>query len=193
VRKALAEREPRRIPDGAADRRAAVTLVLSDRVAESVDSEEPAALFVRRARMEGDPWSGHMALPGGREDPEDPDLLETARREACEETGLWLARGDFLGRLDDIHPRSRHLPSIAVTPFVAWHRGEPRLVLNQELDGYVWIPVSSLDDPELRSTLHLAEPVVREFPAIAHEGDVIWGLTLAIVENFLDALRAVRF
>ncbi|MCA9639821.1 MAG: NUDIX domain-containing protein, partial [Myxococcales bacterium] len=49
-------------------------------------------LLIRRAEHEGDPWSGHMAFPGGRHDPTDPDLLTTARRETLEEVGLDLSR-----------------------------------------------------------------------------------------------------
>src|SRR5262245_28580055 len=45
-------------------------------------------LLIKRAKREGDPWSGHMALPGGRRDPKDASLIETAAREAREETGV---------------------------------------------------------------------------------------------------------
>src|SRR6478752_6570976 len=58
-----------------------------------------AVLLIRRAERAGDPWSGHMALPGGRREPEDADLVETARRETFEEVGLQLARSDLLGGL----------------------------------------------------------------------------------------------
>ena len=188
IESVFASREPRRIPDEQCDTRAAVVLVLTDAVAASRDSGEPAALFVRRARVDGDPWSGHMALPGGRSSGTDQDLLDTARRETEEEVGLRLLRSDFIGRLDDIHPSSSHLPSIAVTPWVAWHTGEPRVRLNRELDGYVWIPLSRLVSDEFRSTLRLEEYAEREFPAIEHAGDIIWGLTFRIVEDFLSVL-----
>lgn len=186
---ALSARQPRRIADEDCEVRAAVVLVLAEAVAASRDSGEPAALFVRRAVVAGDPWSGHMAFPGGRSSPDDRDLLDTARREAGEEVGLRLGRSDFLGRLDDIHPRSRHLPSIAVTPWIAWHAREPSVRLNRELAGYVWIPVSRLASSEFRLTLRIEAPTEREFPAIEHAGDVIWGLTFAIVEDFLSVLR----
>ena len=62
-------------------------------------------LLIKRARSERDPWSGHMALPGGRRDPEDRDLEATASRETLEETGLDLAGvGTPLGRLDLLTP-----------------------------------------------------------------------------------------
>jgi 8-oxo-dGTP pyrophosphatase MutT (NUDIX family) len=148
----------------------------------------PEALFVRRAEVAGDPWSGHVALPGGRRDPGDADLLDTARRETLEETGLRLEREDHLGRLAEIHPRSRHLPSICVTPFVAWMAAEQEVRVNHELTDHVWIPVPALSDPGYRSTLVREAPSVREFPAVDYEGNVIWGLTFAILEDFLAVL-----
>ena len=41
-------------------------------------------LFMRRAEVSGDPWSGHLAFPGGRVDPTDRDDLHAAMRETEE-------------------------------------------------------------------------------------------------------------
>jgi 8-oxo-dGTP pyrophosphatase MutT (NUDIX family) len=189
LREALADRPANRIPETDCEIRAAVTLILRSAAA---GEDSPQALLVRRAEVPGDPWSGHVALPGGRRDPDDEDLLETARRETLEETGLRLAREDHLGRLGEIHPRSKHLPSICVTPFVAWLGSDQDVRVNHELTGHVWVPVSTLSDPRYRSTLVREAPTVREFPAIEYEGDVIWGLTFAILEDFLAVLARSR-
>jgi len=156
LRSALADKPADRIPETECEIRAAVTLILRSPAAGGNDPE------VLR-------------------DPEDADLLETARRETLEETDLRLEREDHLGRLGEIHPRSRHLPSICVTPFVAWLASDQDVRVNHELTGHVWIPVSVLSDPEYRSTLVRETPSAREFPAIDFEGDVIWGLTFEIV------------
>jgi 8-oxo-dGTP pyrophosphatase MutT (NUDIX family) len=163
----LATPEPL-IVDEAVDRRAAVTLVLSpDPVRVSVAD----ALLVLRSEVEGDPWSGHVALPGGRAEEDDADLLRTAQRELEEETGVSIPRPDFLGRLDDLHPRSAHLPSIAVTPYVAWMEERKPLVENSELAGHVELPVP------------------RVFETIEISGYTVWGMTLGIIDNFLERLR----
>lgn len=181
----LASPKPRVVPDRAVERRAAVTLVLSpDPVSPSVAE----ALLVQRAVVGGDPWSGHVALPGGRSEADDPDLLHTARRELEEETGVSIPRPDFLGRLDDLHPRSAHLPSIAVTPFVAWMDERVPLVENAELSGHVWVPVSELASPARRSSLIRELPVRKEFETIEFAGYTIWGMTLGIIDNFLARL-----
>ena len=187
LRTALADRPADRIPETDCQVRAAVTLILRPPADEG---REPEALFVRRAEVEGDPWSGHVALPGGRRDPGDADLLDTARREALEETGLRLERDAHLGRLGEIHPRSQHLPSICVTPFVAWLAGQQEIRLNHELTGHLWVPLSALSDPGHRCVLVREVPTRREFPAIDYEGNVIWGLTFAILEDFLAAVAA---
>jgi 8-oxo-dGTP pyrophosphatase MutT (NUDIX family) len=190
LRASLADREPDAIPETECDLRAAVTLILRS---PGEEGGGPEVLFVRRATVEGDPWSGHVALPGGRMDPEDEDLLETARRETREETALELPRADHLGRLRELHPRSRHLPSICVTPFVAWLPSPQDVHLNHELTGHAWIPVAALADPVYRTQLVRESPTRRVFPAIEYGDDVIWGLTFAILEDFLEVCaEAVR-
>jgi 8-oxo-dGTP pyrophosphatase MutT (NUDIX family) len=183
----LADRPADRIPETECETRAAVTLILRP----SDEGGGPEGLFVRRSEVAGDPWSGHVALPGGRREPDDADLLDTARRETLEETGLRLEREDYLGQLSEIHPLSKRLPSVCVTPFVAWMAAHQEVRVNHELTGHVWVPVSALSDPAYRSTLVRKPPSPRERPAIDFEGDVIWGLTLGIVEDFLTVLEAV--
>ena len=76
--------------------KAAVALVLRAR-------DPLEILLVKRAVSDADPWSGHMALPGGRYDKSDPDFLSTAKRETIEEVGIDLDQSALLlGRLDDI-------------------------------------------------------------------------------------------
>ena len=179
----LAAHEPRIAPEPEVERRAAVTLVF--RPSDGV----PHGLFVHRAEAEGDPWSGHMALPGGRADPDDVDLIATAQRELKEETGLTLQRAAFLGRLHDVRPKSRELPSIAVTPFVAWHEDPGEIRQNVEIQDHIWIPLDALRDPRHRSELRMeVRGAPRVFPTIEYRDYTIWGLTLSIVEDFLQVM-----
>ncbi|KAF9887657.1 hypothetical protein FE257_009750 [Aspergillus nanangensis] len=61
-----------------------------------VDNGDPEVLFIKRASRVGDRWTGHVALPGGKRDPEDADDREAAIRETSEEVGLDLTTDDFL-------------------------------------------------------------------------------------------------
>lgn len=53
-------------------------------------------LFIKRATRIGDKWNGHVALPGGKRDPEDQDDQVTAVREALEEVGIQLDCNDAI-------------------------------------------------------------------------------------------------
>lgn len=183
VARRLAGARPALAPEGSAERHAAVTLVVRPGV------REPELLFVRRAEVPGDPWSGHMALPGGHRDSSDADIRETARRETREEVGLDLPRHAFLGRLDDLQPVTRRIPSILISPFVAWHEATAAVRTNHEVQYHVWAPLSALRDPGLRSEVRFADGGrERIFPSILFEGDTIWGLTHRVVINFLDIM-----
>ncbi|NND67690.1 MAG: CoA pyrophosphatase, partial [Halioglobus sp.] len=83
-------------------KRSAVAMVLS------VQGGELHILMIKRAEREGDPWSGHMAFPGGRMDPGDTHAFAAALRETEEEVGLQLvAEEEYLGRLSDLSARPR--------------------------------------------------------------------------------------
>src|SRR3989337_2808027 len=63
-------------------RKAAVALIF-----RSGADGQPELLFIKRADYPGDPWSGQVAFPGGREEPGDSSLADTAVRETREEAG----------------------------------------------------------------------------------------------------------
>jgi 8-oxo-dGTP pyrophosphatase MutT (NUDIX family) len=141
--------------------------------------------MIQRTHRPGDRWSGQMALPGGKRDPEDADLAATARRETLEEIGVGL--GEPLGRLDD--HRSRTRPG-TVACFVFGLPERPRLEPQPtEVAAASWLPVTALVDPQRSTSLRYAG--VR-FPGIAHDGQVIWGLTLKTLESFLAVLGRQR-
>ena len=149
-------------------------------------------LVIRRATREGDPWSGHMAFPGGRRDPEDTGPRETAERETREEVGIDLSReGRLLGPLVEVGPRAGPIP-IVISPFVfAAHRGVA-IDPNHEVDAAFWVPIPALTAPGAATEyLHvLAHGEELRFPAIAYQSHVIWGLTHLIMTDFLRHLSA---
>lgn len=146
-------------------------------------------LLVKRATSERDPWSGHMALPGGRRDDADADLLTTARRETLEETGVDLAlRGTPLGRLDDVKPSGVRLPRLTISPFVFGVSGavEAR-VASREIEQVFWVPIGDLRSPAHRSEVEIPLPGgPRGFPSFQLFGQHVWGLTYRILEQFLE-------
>ena len=103
-------------------------------------------LIIKRAEHEGDPWSGHLALPGGRAEPQDADLLITAARETYEEVGIDLlgpngSRDRFIGQLPLIVPTNPGLPQIEITPLVALAPQNLTMTLSGEVGATFWVPV----------------------------------------------------
>jgi 8-oxo-dGTP pyrophosphatase MutT (NUDIX family) len=146
-------------------------------------------LLIKRARSERDPWSGHMALPGGRRDPTDRDLRDTARRETLEETGLDLLRsGTPLGRLDDVAPSSPRLPKLTVASFVfGVTAGTTAEVASHEIDSVYWVPLDDVRDPANHTHIEIALPGgPRAFPSYSLVGEHVWGLTHRILRRFLQ-------
>lgn len=167
--------------------RAAVAVVLRE-VAGA-----PEVLFIERARHPGDPWSGHMAFPGGRVEPGDAHPREAAERETLEEVGLRLDDAVCLGRLADLRGRHAAAPDrgMVISAFV-YHVEKPGpLRWNFEVEQAFWFPVASLRD----SGRHVEYPVVRRdrtaFPGIV-VGDpdrhIVWGLTYRFLEVFFEVL-----
>lgn len=173
------------------DRQAAVAAILRAPASPGADAE---VLLVRRAEHPGDPWSGHMAFPGGRRDPEDATLLDTALRETREEIGLDLAEhGALLARLPDVPAMARgRRIGMVIAPFVFTLRAAPELVLNDELVEAVWAPLGPLARGELDAT-HPYEHEGRrlDLPCYRVGERVVWGLTHRMLVLLFEALHAV--
>ena len=163
-------------------RRAAVSLIF-----RAGEEGRPELLFIKRAEYQGDPWSGQVAFPGGREEHGDASLSDTAIRETREETGIDLGRdGRIIGTLDDLYPRSVRLPSISVRPFVfALERSEP-LTLSAEVALAFWIPFGSLATTDAwREDTVFASGIQLNARVFRHQDHVIWGLTERILAQLI--------
>lgn len=150
-------------------------------------------LLIRRAQREGDPWSGHMAFPGGRAEPQDAgDLSQTAARETWEEVGLDLSDAQLLGRLDDtLSPSRQKPPRLAISAFVfATPHAAPPLRPNVEVAGTYWMHLSRFLAQEGRTTMPFTwKGADVTLPAVYLEDAHIWGLTLRILDDLSARLR----
>ncbi len=155
---------------------AAVALLLKGKT-------NPSALFVKRVQNPKDPWSGQIALPGGKRDPTDNDLKDTAIRETLEETNINLGRCDFLGAMNAKESTPR--PDIRVLPFVVILDHDPTITLNEkELENHFWIPLQKLAKNRTKIALPFGET-----SAYVIDDKVIWGLTYRITEELLQILK----
>ncbi|MBI4502782.1 MAG: CoA pyrophosphatase [Gemmatimonadetes bacterium] len=183
LRRGLSGHTPVRIDDPAAAQ-AAVALVV---VPAAGDLD---VLFIRRAEMPGDPWSGHIALPGGRRHSADEDLRETATREAREEVGVTLTPGDFVAELDEVTPRSRVLRPIVVRPYLFGLGHRPDLSLSSEVADWLWVPLTVLCRSRGEAVVEVQGSSLR-VPAFTIGSTVVWGLTERIVNHFINLLDMI--
>lgn len=166
------------------EKKAAVAIVLADATHE--------ILFIKRPVRPADPWSGHVALPGGRHEPLDPHLEATARRETWEEVGLQLSTELCWGALAPILATARvTVVPMWVTAHVYRIRGSaPALQLKpEEAESARWIPLERLLDPQHQNQVEVRRDGLNlKFPSWVVDDYTIWGLTYLIVRTFLRPL-----
>jgi 8-oxo-dGTP pyrophosphatase MutT (NUDIX family) len=171
-----------------ADARGRIEAAVALTLAPAPDGELHLLLIKRAARSD-DPWSGQMALPGGRREHHDRDLLDTARRETLEETAIDLRAGRLLGELDDLSPSTPHLPPILVRPFVFSLTDRPPVTAGEEVALHLWIACKRLAKALVTEQIEVrGRPlVVRGYRIGPH---LVWGMTERILTPFLRLLTA---
>ena len=187
LRQSLSERPGRVAHVEGRARKAAILLAMRERA-----DGEPELLMIKRADFDGDPWSGHIACPGGRMEPEDGDLAVTAIRETWEETGVDIAvDGRLLGHLDDLSPRSPHLPPMVIRPYVAIVRADIALVPSREVAEAFWVPLVVLRSVDAwgTGTVHV-RGADRQVSVFRHGPHMVWGLTERVLRQFLEYVGA---
>lgn len=165
-----------------AGRRAAVAAVLGP---------DDQLLFIQRAERKGDPWSGDMAFPGGGAERHDVDLRATAARETLEEVGLDLRDARFHGALPPLEPLRLPLKSFHVHPYVWSVESWTPFLLSPEVAAVHHLPLAGLLDGRGRGVHTWSRwGLSRDMPCVRLEGTLVWGLTLRVVDDLVERLRA---
>ncbi len=153
---------------------------------------EPHAVLTRR-RADLRHHAGEISFPGGRRDPEDADLRETALREAEEEIGLARAEVRMLGELP---PVSTFVTGYLIHPFVGlipagrssigqgW-RPSPR-----EVDAVLELPLSTLRESKTRTPME-RRGISFETDAYVVAEHLIWGATARILDDLYEHIEAI--
>jgi len=150
-------------------------------------------LLIKRAKREDDPWSGHVALPGGRRETQDKGLLETIIRETSEEVGITLDPTTLIGWRPCLQAQSQGLlTGIWVHPAVFVMNHAPAAGTSCEVQSAKWIPLVSFLDPA-NACIHNVEYANGQFclPAIRLGPYQLWGLTYAILNEVFGTMRLV--
>ncbi|MEM8925911.1 MAG: CoA pyrophosphatase [Actinomycetota bacterium] len=164
-------------------RRAAVAAVFAP------GAEGTELLFIQRATVDRDPWSGQMAFPGGRVEAGDADTIATAVRETGEELGLDIGGALHLGPLADVDGGRGTDRSIVVSAHCFWLDRPQPLHPNYEVAAGLWLPFDQLLDRR-RYIDYLYPPAGARFPGIQLDepSQVIWGLTLRLLADLMERL-----
>jgi 8-oxo-dGTP pyrophosphatase MutT (NUDIX family) len=165
-----------------AGRSAAVCLLLVP------GTEGVRVLLIRRANRTGDPWSGHMALPGGFRSPADESLYVTALRETREEVAIDLERdAELLGCLSDVTPA---VSDVTVRPFVFASEALPSIVLNHEVEAVAWTSLAAIERGDSPATFELSVGAASQrFPGFSVGGHVVWGMTYRVLMELVERIR----
>jgi 8-oxo-dGTP pyrophosphatase MutT (NUDIX family) len=151
---------------------------------------ELQVLLIKRAHKEGDPWSGDIAFPGGREEAQDQSIRDTAVRETFEEIGLSLSEGAYVGRMSDVmtlaHGARRPM---VVSPYVFRVDGNPKFDPNHEVDQVIWLPLAFLAENENRQKMNWKKKgLSMTLPCYFYNQHRIWGLTLKMLDELVFEL-----
>ena len=158
---------------------AAVAAILTDEL-------DPSLLFIHRVAHDKDPWSGHIAFPGGRIESGDTSARHAAVRETEEEVGLLLPEQAYIGQLDDITGATIQL-SVSCHCFAI--NQMPKLETNHEVEDTFTVTLTDLGDKsrwvqqefEIRGDKRLYSGI-----DLGLSGKpLLWGLTYRFVTQIL--------
>ena len=156
---------------------AAVALILRPK------GDDFEILLVKRVKNPSDPWSGQIALPGGKRDFKDVSLKETVMRETMEETDINLNCSRFLGVTTVLESEPRR--GLRILPFVMLLDHEQEIKLNRnELEGCMWVPYERI--VHSKGTFKYSFGKV---PAYVLGNDVVWGITHRVLSDFAQAVH----
>ena len=175
----LKQRHVRRIPGRQWLTRCGVAAIVSP------SEQGLQVLLMRRAKRPGDPWSGDMSFPGGRQQGSDLSTQATAIRETCEEIGLSLDQASCIGRFSDVMTRKHeHWRPMIVTPWLFWLETKAETTTNHEAVETVWVPLDFLCDEKNRKKMdwNLFGAKLK-MPYYRYQDHRIWGLTLLMLDE----------
>jgi 8-oxo-dGTP pyrophosphatase MutT (NUDIX family) len=151
------------------------------------DDSAPHVVFTRRS-TDLRRHAGEISFPGGRRDPADARLRDTALREAEEEIGLARAQVRVLGELP---PTSTFVTNYLIHPFVglipaglAWR------VSAEEVDAVLELSVQALRAGRARTRME-RRGISFETDAYIVDEHLIWGATARILDELLERIDAL--
>ncbi len=156
-------------------------------------NSELEILFIKRPEVSGDPYSGHVAFPGGKSNKEDIDPRFTAVREVSEEVGIDLEKeARIVSDMDQVKSLNPQGTGYIVTPFFAIMEEAKDLVVSSEVERCIWVSLFHLLD-SCNMRVRVKERPGRNVKDFVYEYDnyIIWGMTGKIVNSFIEDVSII--
>ncbi len=144
-------------------------------------------IFEKKAK-DNSKHAGQMAFPGGSKDTSDRSYLDTAIRETCEEISVCKNDLEILG---EIEPTITLSSNFVIYPFAAIVWKKPPFKINRsEVEKLVFVPLSYLlEQFPFETKVVIINGVKKETKTIEYDGEIIWGASARILNNFLPLLK----
>ena len=165
------------IKDNIGYRLASVLVVIYDSSPKIIMTEKPQSMKLH---------AGEISFPGGKLDPNDSDLLETALRETSEEIGLPISRDQILGQLNPVKTLNS---GFLILPFVCVLEEIPLLAPNSEVEKIFHIPLI----PLLETMMDDCDPnhnPIDGMCAFDYQSQIVWGASARILQQIKNTLKS---
>ncbi len=130
--------------------------------------------------------AGEISFPGGKLDPDDSNLLETALRETSEELGLTITKEQVIGQLEPVVTLNS---GFLILPFVSVVKEIPALSANAEVEKIFHIPLESF----LKTQARDVDPdhnLIQEMYTFKYQNQIVWGASARILKQIQDCLKS---
>jgi len=131
--------------------------------------------------------AGEISFPGGKFDPNDSDLLETALRETSEEIGLHVSKDQVIGQLTPVMTLNS---GFLILPFVSLLNEIPPLIPNSEVENILHIPLNSFLKTAAKDT-DSSHNLIDEMYTFEYQSQIVWGASARILKEVENNLRFI--
>ena len=144
-------------------------------------------VLLQKRSIKVDSHKGEISFPGGKKDPEDITILDTALRETHEEMGVHPQDVEVFGALDETATTSGFCTSPFAGTIPYPYEFSPQ---EEEVAEVLEVPVSSLlDTANRRDEIRIANGDLQDAPVFAYDGHIIFGATARILDRFIELLE----
>ncbi len=147
-------------------------------------------LMIQRTTYDG-AHSGQMAFPGGKMEPQDATIIDTAIRECYEEIGIKVSKSDILGALTPLFIPVSHF---VVYPFIAFIDAPLQFIKDPtEVEAIYLFKVQDFFKPEnIQDFSFQMQNQTMTVPSYRFQEQTVWGASAMILSEWFDIIQKIR-